>query len=98
VNSLTSKKAVMHHAEPKQENKDDKESYESDLYSLQQGCFSLRIGRGSLVICHSVCLVLGSGALCGTRKYAALSRLFEPGTIPEFTCDRSPYRIEFSSA
>jgi hypothetical protein len=31
VDSLTSKKAVMHHAEPKQENKDDKESYESDL-------------------------------------------------------------------
>jgi hypothetical protein len=45
VDSLTLKKAVMHHAEPKQQNKDDKESYESDLYSQQQGCFSLRIGR-----------------------------------------------------
>jgi hypothetical protein len=45
VDSLTSKKAVMHHAEPKQKNEDDKESYESDLYSLQQGCFSLGIGR-----------------------------------------------------
>jgi hypothetical protein len=31
VESLTSKKTVMHHAEPKQENEDDKESYESDL-------------------------------------------------------------------
>ncbi|MGD1106922.1 MAG: hypothetical protein ABR865_07740 [Terracidiphilus sp.] len=45
VDSLTLKEAVMHHAEPKQQNKDNKESYESDLYSLQQGCFSLRTGR-----------------------------------------------------
>jgi hypothetical protein len=31
VDPLTSKKAVMHHTEPKQQNKDDEESYESDL-------------------------------------------------------------------
>jgi hypothetical protein len=30
VDSLTSKKAVMHHAEPKQENKDNKNSYKYD--------------------------------------------------------------------
>jgi hypothetical protein len=31
VNSFALKEAVMHHAEPKQQNKNDKESYESDL-------------------------------------------------------------------
>ena len=45
VDSLTLKEAVTHHAEPKQENDDNKESYQSNLQSQQQGCFSLRIGR-----------------------------------------------------
>jgi hypothetical protein len=31
VDSLTLKEAVMHHAESKQQNQDNKESYESDL-------------------------------------------------------------------
>jgi hypothetical protein len=98
VFSLALKEAVMHHAEPQQQYKDNKESEKNDLQCMKQGCFSLRIGRGSRGLCHSSCLVLGYGALCCAEKCAALSRPVEPGTIPEFKCDRSTYRIEFSSA
>ena len=41
VDSLTLKKAVMRHAEPKQENEDNKESDQSNLQSQQQACFLL---------------------------------------------------------
>jgi hypothetical protein len=44
VDSLTLKKAVMHHAEPKQQNDDEKKSYEGDRHDPEQGSFLFRTG------------------------------------------------------
>jgi len=66
VDSLTLKKAVMHHADPKQQDGSEKKRDEDDRHDLEQGGLSLRIGRRIRIICHLGCLVRGSGGVYGT--------------------------------
>jgi hypothetical protein len=69
VDSLTLKKAVMHHADAEHQDNGKKETYEDDRHDLKYGCFPLRIGRRIRVICHLSCLVRGSGGVCGTTLF-----------------------------
>ena len=45
VESLTLKKAVMHHADPEHQDDGEKKRHEDDRHDLEQGCFPLPIGR-----------------------------------------------------
>jgi hypothetical protein len=45
VDSSAEKEAVMHHAEPKEQEKDNKEAQHCDPDNLQQGCIPFLVGR-----------------------------------------------------
>jgi hypothetical protein len=45
VESLTLKKAVMHHADAEHQDDGEKKRHEDDRHDLEQGCFPLPIGR-----------------------------------------------------